>query len=103
MSLGVAIGDVVQPRESRREVRRLCAKWWRVCWLLLSIWWAASTRRTSRISRTDGRPAPTPSCDMKSSGEDEERASLRRFLKTAAISLSMSSSSVSVMGTTNSR
>ena len=55
------------------------------------------------MSRTDGRPAPTLSCDMKSSEEDEERTSLRRFLKTAAISLSMSSSSVSVMGTTNSR
>ena len=55
------------------------------------------------MSRTDGRPAPTPSCDMNSSGEDEERASLRRFLKTAAMSLSMASSSVSVMGTTSSR
>ena len=55
------------------------------------------------MSRTEGRPAPTPSCDMKSRGEDEDRASLRRFLKTAAMSLSMASSSVSVMGTTSRR
>ena len=32
------------------------------------------------MSRTEGRPAPTPSCDIKSRGEDEERASLRRCL-----------------------
>jgi hypothetical protein len=60
ISVGVDSGDCVEPRESRREERRLCAKWCRVCWLLFEIWCAVSTRRTSRMSRTEGRPAPTP-------------------------------------------
>jgi hypothetical protein len=40
---------------------------------------------------------------MKSRGEEDERARRIRLLKTAAMSLSMVSSSVSVMGTTRRR
>ena len=103
MAEGLARGECVQPIESRRDVRRLWAKWCSVCCLLLRMWWAVSTRRVSRMSRTEGSPAPTPSCDMKRRGDDDDRASFMRALNTEAMSLSMLSSSLSVMGTTSRR
>ena len=81
ISVMVDSGDCVQPRESRREERRLCAKWCKVCWLLFKMWCAVSTRRMSRMSRTEGRPAPTPSCDMKSRWEDGGARQSEAFLE----------------------
>ena len=95
-------GEWVHPSVSRNDSSLLWAKACRVLSRSLRILCADSISRVSRISRTEDRPAPMPLVFMNSSGDDEERAKRMRVLKTAAIWLSIASSSQSVIGTINS-
>ena len=98
-SCGEFRGEWVHPSVSRSDSSLLWAKACNVLSRSLRIMCAASMRRVSRMSRTEDRPDPMPRVCMNNNGEEEERARRIRFLNTAAIWLSMASSSASVIGT----